>query len=145
MGIEDKYTETVAIVYPVITPDEKEYDLPIDSEIKQHITITILGQIPSLDFSKEDLISTLSLISWEEVEEAAVEGIALFGSDSDCHVLEVLSSAHHANWNQVSRILSNAGIATVDKYSEYRPHITLCHNYAGSIPTPRFLPAGVKV
>jgi 2'-5' RNA ligase len=144
MSVEDKYAQTISIVYPAVAPNDK-YKLPIDRKIKSHVTISILGQIPETTFSKDELIAALSHVSWERVEEAPVEHLALFGPERDYLVMQLDSPALQRNWKRVNEALEGVGISSLDKYPSYRPHITLQHDYDGPLPTPDFLPSTVKI
>lgn len=144
MWVEDKYAQTIAIVYPAVAPSDA-YSLPTDRTIKTHVTISVLGETSEAEFSKEDLIATLRSIEWEIVEGVEVEKLELFGINSDFLVLLLNSPSLQNNWKRVNEALTTAGITSLDKYPTYRPHITLMENYEGPLLTPEFLPHVVKV
>lgn len=144
MGVEDKYAQTIAIVYPAAAPSD-EYNLPIDKEIQTHVTINILGQIPEVDFSKDELVITLRNIEWEKITEAKVGHLELFGLDSDFLVMTLDAPALRNNRNLVYETLAGVGISSLDKFPEYRPHITLMENYEGLLESPEDLPETVKL
>lgn len=144
MCVEDGYANTIAIVFPAVTPSDK-YNLPLDKTIRAHITVSVLGEIGAVDFSKEELATVLRGVAWEEVQEADVTRFSLFGILSDFLVMEVNSSALQSNWKQVNKTLNLAGITSLDKYPDYRPHVTLKHGHKGSLPILDALPDTVKV
>jgi 2'-5' RNA ligase len=144
MCVEDKYAQTIAIVYPAIAPSDA-YNLPTDRAIKTHVTVSLLGEISEAEFSKEDLIITLRNIEWETVEAAEVEKLELFGINNDFLVLLLNSPSLQNNWKRVNEALTTAGITSLDKYPTYRPHITLMENFEDTLPTPSPLPPVVKV
>jgi 2'-5' RNA ligase len=144
MRIEDKYAQTISIVYPAVAPSDA-YNIPTDRTIKTHITISILGEISEMGCTKEELVKTLRNIPWEVVDDTSVERLALFGPENDFLVMELNSPTLQHNWKLVNEALDSLGITSLDKYPVYCPHITLQHNYKGSLPTPDFLPHAVKV
>ena len=144
MSVEDKYANTVAIVYPAVAPGE-EYDLPIDREIEPHITINVLGEIPAIKFCEEYLIAELGNVSWQEVREATVLRLAIFGPEKDFLVMELESPAFQHNWVQANVILSELGLPALNKFPTYRPHLTLQHNYNDILPDSLTLPKKVQV
>ena len=139
MKIEDKYAETVSVVHAVTLLDE-EYQLPIDHDIKKHITLTILGQIPDISVSQAELVSVLKTIPWESVDDIQVHGLGLFGPNSDFLVLKLDSAAINRNHKLVVETLFDHGIPVIDQYQTFSPHITLAHEYQGSLPQPSSLP-----
>lgn len=143
MCVEDKYAQTIAIVYPAIVP--YLYNIPTDKTIRTHVTISILGEIADIDFNKEELIASLRNIEWHDVSDVKVDKLALFGIRNDFLVMLINAPSLQRNWQLVNEILTSAGIESMDKYPTYRPHITLMENYEGSLPTPEFLPHTLKV
>lgn len=144
MCVEDKYAKTIAVVYPAVAPSD-DYFLPIDKEIRSHVTISILGEVSEIDFTKEELLLILRSIEWEEITEAEVEKLELFGIRNDFLVMLVNAPALQNNWKRVNEALTGAGIVSVDKYPTYRPHITLKENYDGFVPPAEYLPDTVKL
>lgn len=144
MSVEDQYAQTIAIVYPAVAPAD-EYNLPIDKEIQTHVTINVLGEIPTVGYSKDKLVATLRDIQWEEITEAEVEQLDLFGISNDFLVMRLESPALHNNWQLVNEALTGAGIPSVDKYPDYRPHITLREKYDGFLAPSEYLPDTVKL
>lgn len=146
MSIEEKYRESICIVYPATAPAE-EHNLPIDREINCHVTVSFLGDIPTLneEFSKDDIVTVLRSIDWEVEIEAGVKSLELFGPNNDFLVMTLESLALQKNRVKVSEALKNAGIPNMDKYSDYRPHITLMHDYEGELPVPEAMPSGVQL
>lgn len=144
MTIEDKYEQTIAIVYPAVAPSD-EYNLPIDREINTHVTISFLGEIPEVDFDKETLVAALRSIEWEEVAEADVDQLDLFGISNDFLVMTLDAPALQKNWELVNEALNIADIPSLDKYPDYRPHITLREQYEGSLIESEKLPETVKL
>lgn len=144
MSVEDKYAQTIAIVYPAVAPSEA-YNLPTDRTIKTHVTVSLLGEIPEVDFTKEELIEALRNIEWQTISDAEVEGLELFGIKNDFLVMLLQSPSLQRNWMSVNETLNRSGIPILDKYPSYRPHITLMENYEEALPTPEFLPPVIKV
>jgi 2'-5' RNA ligase len=142
--VEDQYAETIAIVYPAVAPAD-EYNLPIDKEIQTHVTISLLGEIPEVDFDKDELVAALRSIEWEEITEAEVDSLALFGISEDFLVMTLDAPALQKNWERVNEALNTADIPSLDKYPDYRPHITLRENYDGSLSVSEELPETVKL
>lgn len=144
MSVEDKYAQTIAIVYPAIAPSDA-YNLPTDRSIKTHVTVSLLGEISEVDFTKEELIAALRSIHWQVVSDAEVENLELFGIKNDFLVMVLRSPSFQSNWKQVNETLTRSGLVSLDKYPNYRPHITLMENYEDALPIPAFLPPVIKV
>lgn len=144
MSVENQYAQTIAIVYPAIAPAD-EYNLPVDKEIKTHVTISVLGEIPEVGFDKEELVATLRSLEWEEITEAGVEQLALFGISNDFLVMTLDAPALQKNWKLVNDALASADIPSLNKYPDYRPHITIRENYDGSLSVSEALPEKVKL
>lgn len=144
MSIEDKYTQTIAIVYPAVAPSDA-YNIPTDREIKTHVTISTLGETSQVDFTKEELIEVLQNIEWQETSDISVDKLELFGPKKNFLVMLLNAPSLQRNWESVTTALSFAGIDALDKYPTYRPHITLMENYEGALPTPEFLPPVIKI
>lgn len=144
MSVEDQYAQTIAIVYPAVAPAD-EYDLPIDKEIKTHVTISLLGEIPEVGYDKDELVTVLRSIDWEEVTEAEVSQLDLFGISNDFLVMTLDAPALQKNWERVNEALTDADIPSLNKYPNYRPHITLRENYAGSLIESKELPETVEL
>jgi 2'-5' RNA ligase len=145
MSVEDKYAQTIAIVYPAIAPSGDAYNIPIDRTIKTHVTVSLLGEIPEVDFTKEELITALRSIDWQETSDISVDKLELFGPKNDFLVMVLNAPSLQRNWESVNASLSSAGVGVLDKYPTYRPHITLMENYEEALPTPAFLPHTIKV
>lgn len=144
MSVENQYAQTIAIVYPAVAPTD-DYDLPIDRDINTHVTINILGEIPTVDYSKEELVATLRNIEWEEITEAEVDQLELFGISNDFLVMTLDAPALQTNRKLVNDALADAGIPSLDKFPDYRPHITLRENYDGLLAPAEDLPETVKL
>lgn len=144
MSVEDQYAQTIAIVYPADPPSDK-YNLPIDKEIHSHVTISLLGEIPEVSVDKEELVTALRNVEWEEITEAGVEKVALFGLSENFLVLTLDAPALQKNWRLVNDALASADISVLNKYPDYRPHITLRENYDGSLPLSEELPKTVTL
>lgn len=144
MSVEDQYAQTIAIVYPADPPSDK-YNLPIDKEIHSHVTISLLGEIPEVSVDKEELVTTLRNVEWEEITEAEVEQLALFGLSRNFLVMTLDAPALQKNWRLVNDALASADISVLNKYPDYRPHITLRENYDGSLPLSKDLPETVTL
>ena len=144
MSVENQYAQTIAIVYPAVAPTD-DYELPIDREINTHVTINVLGEIPEVYFSKDELIAVLRNIEWEEITEAGVEQLALFGISNDFLVMTLDAPALQKNRKLVNEALADAGILSLDKFPDYRPHITLRENYDGLLAPTDELPETVKL
>jgi 2'-5' RNA ligase len=144
MSIEDQYGQTIAIVYPAVAPAD-EYNLPLEKEIQTHVTISLLGEIPEVDFGKEELVAALRNIEWEEITEAQVDQLDMFGTSKDFLVMRLSAPELQANWNSVNDALADAGIPSLNKFPDYRPHITLRENYDGSLSSLADLPDTVKL
>lgn len=144
MGVEDQYAQTIAIVYPAVAPAD-DYNLPIDKDIQTHVTINILGEIPEVDFSKDELVATLRSIEWEEITEAGVGNLDLFGISNDFLVMTLDAPALQKNKKMVNEALAGVGIPSLDKFPDYRPHITLMENYDGLLTASDDLPDTIKL
>lgn len=144
MSVEDQYAQTIAIVYPAVAPSD-EYNLPIDKEIHAHVTISLLGEIPEVDFDKDELVATLRSIEWEQITEADVHQLDLFGVEKDFLVMTLDAPALQKNWKLVNDALTIADIPSLNKYPDYQPHITLRENYDGSLVVSEELPETVKL
>jgi 2'-5' RNA ligase len=144
LGVEDQYAQTIAIVYPAVAPAD-EYALPIDKDIQTHVTINVLGEIPEVAYSKDELVATLRTIEWEDIAEAEVNQLDLFGVSNDFLVILLDAPALHNNWKLVNDALANAGIFGMNEYPNYRPHITLREKYDGDLMPSENLPDTVKL
>lgn len=144
MSIEDQYAQTISIVYPAIAPSDA-YNIPTDRTIRTHVTVSILGETSDIDFTKEEIIAALRKVEWREVSDVQVDKLALFGIKNDFLVMLLSSPAMQANWESVTSALTSAGIATLDRYPNYRPHITLKQNHEGALPVPPSMPPVIKV
>lgn len=144
MSIEDQYAQTISIVYPAIAPSDA-YNIPTDRTIRTHVTVSILGETSEVDFTKEEIIAVLRDIHWEDTSDVEVDKLALFGINGDFLVMLLNSPNLQANWVTVNEALTSAGIPSLDRYPDYRPHITLKQNYEGGLPDPEFLPPVIKV
>lgn len=144
MSVEDKYEQTIAVVYPAIAPSDA-YNIPTDRTIKTHVTISLLGAISEVDFTKEEVITALQNIDWQETSDISVDKLELFGPKKDFLVMVLKAPSLQRNWESVNNALSLAGIDVLDTYPTYRPHITLMENYEEALPAPDFLPPVIKV
>ena len=144
VSVEDQYAQSIAIVYPAVAPAD-EYNLPIDREIKTHVTISVLGEIPEVEFDKDELIAVLRNIDWEEITAAEVDQLALFGIDNDFLVMTLDAPALQKNWKRVHDALNIADIPSLNKYPDYRPHITLREKFEGSLIESEELPETVEL
>jgi 2'-5' RNA ligase len=144
LGVEDQYAQTIAIVYPAVVPADK-YALPIDREIQTHVTINVLGEISEVTYSKDELVAALCDIEWEDIAEAEVNQLDLFGVSNDFLVMLLDAPALHNNWKLVNDALANAGIYGINKYPNYRPHLTLREKYDGDLMLSENLPDTVKL
>lgn len=144
MSAEDKYAQTIAVVYPAIAPSDA-YNIPTDRTIKTHVTISLLGEVSEVNFTKEEVITALKDIDWQETSDISVDRLELFGPKKDFLVMVLDAPSLQRNWESVTTALSLAGIDVLDKYPTYRPHITLMENYEEDLPTPEFLPPVIKV
>ena len=127
------FDSSVMIAYPYVFPQNTE--LPIDFNIDAHSTIMWLGEIDDVDASKEDILSALSSIEFEDVGIVDVGELALFGEDKDNLVMLLNSSNLETNYDRVASVLSRIGVYNASEYS-YNPHITLNYSYQG--PTVGF-------
>lgn len=144
MTVEEKYAQTIAIVYPAVAPSEV-YNLPTDPNIRTHVTLNTLGEMTEIGFTKDQVISALQAIEWSPIDDIEVKGLELFGPENDFLVLEIDSPSLQRNWKLVTESLNSSGIQTLDKYPSYRPHITLMEAYKAELPIPAFLPSVIKV
>lgn len=122
-------SEGICIAYPYVFPQET--DLPIDYTIRAHCTLIYLGYTGEVDFSKEDVLNSIRGLDFGDLGIVDVDGLALFGPESDILVMKLKSSVLLDNLQVVSDRLLEKGIKNASSYPEYNPHITLTKNYHG--------------
>lgn len=131
MSIEDKYAESIAIMFPVVVPSN--HTMPVDPEINSHCTVTYLGEIPDVNYNPSDIIRMLKDLPNVNAKEISTEHFELFGVENDFLVLLLDASPLREIQAQVLSILRENGIESADRYPDYRPHITIREGYVGGL------------
>ena len=122
-------SNTVWIGYPYVYPQDT--DLPIDYNLEAHCTLMFLGESGTIGVTLDELRNYLSGLSFEDTGIVDVDGLALFGVDSDVLVMKLKSSALIDNFEMVRDRLAKVGVENASSFPDYSPHITLTENYHG--------------
>lgn len=129
MKTEKLNSEGICIAYPYVFP--RDSDLPIDYSIPAHCTLIYLGYVDEVDFSKEDVLDSVRGMSFGDTGIVDVDGLELFGPESDILVMRLNSSVLMDNFETVRDELAENGIENASSFPDYNPHITLAENYHG--------------
>lgn len=125
----NQYPDSIGIMYPYVFPQDT--DLPIDYDIPAHCTLIYLGEISETGIRIEHVTNALKGIEFNHTGIVDVQGLELFGEDSNILVMTLNSSDLTENFEKVSKALSDVGIENASSFPDYKPHITLNENYKG--------------
>lgn len=134
MSVEDKYVNSIAIVYPAVLHMDERVAMPIDFETNFHCTIQYLGEIGEVDFTRQDLVDALTVTSFPDELVVPVRGKSLFGRDRDMLVLRLESDQIHANFDSVTAYLLDNKLTNPHRklFSRFTPHVTVREGFHGS-------------
>lgn len=111
-----EFKESVAVVYPSNWP-------PDDSNA--HCTVVYMGEIPELEFEREDLVKALKFAGLRAPGWAFTTGVEQFGKDKDITVVTLQSFALQVQYSLFKKAMASCGIEYVEKWPEYKPHVTV--------------------
>lgn len=111
-----EFSQSIAIVYPSNWPVE---DLA-------HCTMIYVGEISKVDFTKEDLTSTLDQFVWPKNSIVPTGNLEYFGPNKNISVVTLKRTSYlYLARLCVEDALKLKGIINASEYKDYRPHITV--------------------
>lgn len=122
-------SEGICIAYPYVFPQDT--DLPIDYSIPAHCTLIYLGYTAEVDFTPDDVLNSIRGLDFGDLGIVDVDGLALFGTESEVLVMKLKSSHLVDNFELVRDRLAEKGIQNASSFPDYMPHITLNNDYHG--------------
>lgn len=119
MTVND-YPDSIGVMWPAFftgTYPMKEVD-------KMHITCMYLGEIPDVNFTREELIDTISGLG-QMYFYGEITGVERFGPRQDIPVLRVDHQQLYTVQAEVEKHLAAVGINSASSFPEYKPHVTV--------------------
>lgn len=147
MSVEDKYKDSICIVYPATLVLDDGSKLPVDASINLHCTINFLGDVNDVHFTKEDLEEVLNSFTFEDDRIVKTGKMRLFGSEKSFLVVTINDEALVNEANAVNALLDAKGFINKDvpRFPQYLPHVTIREDYTGNNVRQMKSPSHVKL
>lgn len=120
MAVND-YPDSIGVMWPVYFLEDYEHG-NFDSA---HVTCMYLGEMQDINFTKEELLVTLTNRYSDMFIWATVADRVMFGENSDVTVLTLANSHIHAIHDEVESLLNAIGIQSASSFTDYKPHVTV--------------------